>query len=138
MKPGILSSSVFLGTFGAIVLYDGPLFKDEYLRYALAGSSATLIVEILTHGIDTINIRSKVLKGPKLYLLNFFKLTNMIQLFRGLSAVVYGYAFSSMLYFYSYATLKKHFYTLVKDKNEEKVKSDGSTNPNTKASASEN
>ena len=89
------------------------------MRYALAGASATLIVEILTHGIDTINMRSKVLTGKKLYVLNFFKLTNVMQLFRGLSAVVYGYVFSSILYFYSYAKLKNLLHAQFKTEDEQ-------------------
>ena len=35
----------------------------------------------------------------------------MLQLFRGINAVVYGYIFSSIVYFYAYAKIKKYFYS---------------------------
>ena len=84
----------------------GPFFSDAYFRYALAGTAATLAVELLTHGIDTINMRSKVINGPKINLLQYLRMQDFISLFRGVPAVIYGYILSSMVYFYCYAKLK--------------------------------
>ena len=119
MKPGLISWGIFSTGFGVITYQEGQNLANEYLRYALAGTSAILIVEVLVHPIDTLNMRSKVLtsKGKKINVLRLFKLTDMMQLGRGLNAVVYGYAFSSMLYFYSYATLKKQMYSYVDTEN---------------------
>ena len=115
-KPGIWSCSVFLLGFSAVVYYKGPKLKDEYMRYALAGTSALVIVELATHTIDTLNMRSKMLKKESIKQqltgnLLRYKATEMLQLFRGINAVVYGYVFSSIVYFYSYASLKNYFYT---------------------------
>ena len=76
------------------------------MRFALAGTAATVAVEFATHGIDTVNMRSKAVSGNKKLLYNMFKLEGFASLFRGVTAVVYGYAFSSMIYFYTYAVLR--------------------------------
>ena len=80
------------------------------MRYALAGTVATVAVEFGIHGIDTLNMRSKAVEGNKRLLLNVFKLEGFASLFRGVTAVVYGYAFSSIIYFYGYAVFRDHFY----------------------------
>ena len=91
--------------------------KDEYVRYALAGTSALLIVEMATHTVDTLNMRSKMITKQETQTYVFrgnyikYKATEMLQLFRGMNAVVYGYAFSAFVYFYAYASFKKYFYT---------------------------
>ena len=116
MKPGLMTWGLFSVGFGVITYQEGQHLADEYLRYALAGTSAILIVEVLVHPIDTLNMRSKVLdgKGRKIKnVIRLIKMTDMVQLCRGLNAVVYGYTFSSMLYFYSYASLKKYMYDFV-------------------------
>ena len=80
------------------------------MRFALAGTGATVAVEFATHGIDTINMRSKAVEGNKKLLYSMFKLEGFASLFRGVTAVVYGYAFSSVIYFYAYAYFRDQFY----------------------------
>lgn len=76
------------------------------MRFALCGTVATVAVEFATHGIDTVNMRSKAVDGNNKLLFNMFKIEGYASLFRGVTAVVYGYAFSSMIYFYFYAVLR--------------------------------
>lgn len=96
----------------------GPYLDDSYLRFALAGTTATVAVEFATHGIDTLNMRSKAVEGNKRLLINMFKLEGFASLFRGVTAVVYGYAFSSLIYFYTYAHLRDFSYEKFRDRNQ--------------------
>lgn len=105
-RSGFLSFTVTSLFFGAVVVIDGPKIQDENIRFALAGTAATVIVELLTHGIDTINMRSKVINGSKVYVLNFYKLGGLLSLLKGIQPVLYGYVFSSMVYFYCYLKIK--------------------------------
>lgn len=41
----------------------GPYLESHNMRYALAGTTANIIVEVATHAIDTINMRSKAFEG---------------------------------------------------------------------------
>ena len=78
----------------------------------MAGTAATVAVEFATHGIDTLNMRSKAVEGKTkpLFMINMFKLEGFASLFRGVTAVVYGYTFSSLIYFYGYAYLRDQLY----------------------------
>jgi hypothetical protein len=105
LQTGIVFSLVATTTFYSW----GPHIQDSYIRYALAGTCATVLVEVLTHGFDTINMQSKVLNRPTHYVAQFFGIKGFLSLFRGLQAVVYGYFVSSMVYFYLYAKLKDRF-----------------------------
>mmetsp|Transcript_32679 Transcript_32679/g.38396 ORF Transcript_32679/g.38396 Transcript_32679/m.38396 type:complete len:123 (-) Transcript_32679:940-1308(-) len=102
-------------------LVQGPWVPDSYFRFALAGTSATVAVEFATHAIDTLNMRSKAVEGKKRLLINMFKLEGFSSLFRGVTAVVYGYAFSSLIYFYAYAVLRDHFYEKCRERNQAKI-----------------
>ena len=103
IKTGLMGCSLFSIALGGYTFIRGPYLENEYLRYALAGTIATVGVEFATHGFDTLNMRSKALDGNKKLLLNVFKLEGFASLFRGVQAVIYGYAFSSVIYFYAYA-----------------------------------
>jgi hypothetical protein len=106
MRNGIFTAGIFTSVFFFLAVNDGPNLESPYMRYAVAGTMSTLAVELLTHGIDTVNMRSKIINAPKIYVLNVFKLKGFLSLFKGIQAIIYGYTFSSMLYFYSYAALK--------------------------------
>jgi len=99
----------------------GPLVEDKYMRFAIAGTAATVIVELVTHAVDTVNMRSKVINGPKIYVVNFMRVEGITQLFKGVQAVLYGYVFSSIVYFYSYAYLKESFKVKFEERNEKKA-----------------
>ena len=106
-----------------------------------------MAVEVLTHAIDTLNMRSKAFKEtvepPKPPVIKkknpiakaalaarerSAKLTASVKnvgrnlrsftsLFRGVTAVVYGYAFSAGIYFYVYAKLRDHSYSWCEKRN---------------------
>ena len=59
------------------------------------------------HSIDTLNMRSKVINGPKLYVLDLISKEGFVSLMRGIQPVLYGYIFSSFLYFIMYAKSKQ-------------------------------
>jgi len=88
------------------------------MRYALAGTAATVAVEFATHSIDTLNMRSKAVEGKKRLLFNMARLEGFSSLFRGVTAVVYGYAFSSIIYFYAYAKLRDEIYDKYRRRNQ--------------------
>ena len=116
MKPGLISFGMLASGFGIATFQEGQNIDNEYLRYALAGTSAFLIVDVLVHPIDTLNMRSKVLDSKGRSIHNAYRLlriTDFMQLFRGLNAVMYGTVLSGVVYFYAYAKLKKQMYDLV-------------------------
>lgn len=121
VKTGLIGCTCFSLAWGSYTVLQGPLIDDSYVRYALAGTAATVAVEFATHGIDTINMRSKAVSGNKKLLYNMFKLEGFASLFSGVTAVVYGYAFSSMIYFYVYARLRDDFYEKARIRNEDKL-----------------
>ena len=110
MKSGIMGCSIFSFSLASYIALKGPFIEDHYMRFALAGTAATVVVEFGTHGLDTLNMRSKAVSGNKKLLLNMFKLEGFASLFRGLQAVIYGYAFCSVIYFYVYAYTRDIFY----------------------------
>ena len=117
IRTGLLGCTCFsVGMIGYTV-FQGPRLQDSYLRFALAGTTATVAVEFATHAIDTINMRSKAVEGNKRLLINMFKLEGFASLFRGVTAVVYGYALSSLIYFYAYAQLRDSFYEKFREHN---------------------
>ena len=65
------------------------------------------------HSIDTVNMRSKIINGPKLYVFELLKHEGVWSLMRGIQPVLYGYFVASMVYFYSYAHLKDFFMTIL-------------------------
>lgn len=56
----IISGGLFTGCIGYTVM-QGPKQENDLVRLGLAGTSATVITEVLMHVVDTINMRSKVL-----------------------------------------------------------------------------
>lgn len=60
----------------------------------------------MTHAIDTLNMRSKIIDGDKLYLYKFIQRDGFLSLFKGIQPILYGYIFSSFVYFYIYARSK--------------------------------
>lgn len=100
---------------------EGPFLTDNYMRFAFAGTAATVAVEFATHGIDTLNMRSKAVEGNKRLLFSMFRLEGFSSLFRGVTAVVYGYAFSSIIYFYAYALLRDKLYEKFRERNQASI-----------------
>jgi hypothetical protein len=92
------------------------------MRYALAGTAALVSVEFLTHAIDTLNMRSKAFaRNKKQQRVSMWKLEGFLSLFRGQQAVIYGYALSAVIYFYTYAHLRDYFYENWRRNNQAKI-----------------
>jgi hypothetical protein len=70
-------------TFVSGTLEFGPTIKNEYLRYALAGTVAMVGVELFTHPIDTVNMRSKLINGQKVNAFSIFFSREFFSLFKG-------------------------------------------------------
>lgn len=105
-RPGYYTSlGFFTGAMG-FTFYRAPSLEDQVLRYACAGTAATLFCEVLMHAIDTVNMRSKIINGPKLYVFELIRHEGLPSLFRGIQPVLYGYFVASLVYFYAYAHSK--------------------------------
>ena len=59
----MLGSFAFFTIFMGSTFYFGPNLSNAIVRYSLAGTSALVLVELLTHAIDTVNMKSKVHDG---------------------------------------------------------------------------
>ena len=90
----------------AFTFYKAPLLEDPIHRYACAGTAAMLFCEVIMHGIDTVNMRSKIINGPKLYVFELIRQEGLNSLIRGIQPVFYGYFIASLVYFYAYAHSK--------------------------------
>ena len=121
VKTGIMGCTCFSVAWASYTVFQGPYIENAYIRYALAGTAATVAVEFATHSIDTLNMRSKAVEGNKKLLINMFRLEGFASLFRGVQAVIYGYALSSMVYFYFYAGLRDQFYEKWRSRNQAKI-----------------
>lgn len=120
--------SFFIGCMG-LTLYAAPHIDSPLLRYSCAGAAATMACEVVMHSVDTINMRSKLINGHKVYILELLRLEGMQSLFRGIQPVLYGYQISSIIYFYAYAQSKK----LVKEQfYDDTLDTKESNNENTK------
>jgi hypothetical protein len=109
-RPGYYSAfTFFTGTMGYIFYY-GPEIESKISRYALAGTASIIFVELFTHSVDTINMNSKIVKdgGAKLDIRHLYKTQGLSPFFKGISCVLYGYFFSSYVYFVAYAHIKNH------------------------------
>lgn len=61
-RPGHISA---LGLFASLQLYTyfkAPYLESNVLKYVIAGTSATVGVELMSHFIDTINMKSKIIE----------------------------------------------------------------------------
>jgi hypothetical protein len=82
------------------------------MRHILAGTTTTVLVEFMTHTIDTLNMQSKVLSGQTIFLYKFYFIQRFSQIsskFTGINAVVWGYTLGSVVYFLVYGKLKEAF-----------------------------
>lgn len=67
-----------------------------------------MLVEGITHSLDTINMRAKVINGPKVFVFELIKNEGIFTLLKGFQPIMYGYIISSFVYFYFYANLKSY------------------------------
>lgn len=108
VKSAIPSTSILVLCFGAGTYFYGKDLSVHW-RHALAGTCATVGVEFATHVIDTMNMQSKVMVKSSLVSPSgrFLWLQSQAALFKGVTAVVWGYTHSSMIYFYFYGRIKE-------------------------------
>ena len=100
----------------------GPYLENQYVRFALAGTTATVIVDFGLHGLDTLNMRSKaVAEASKGFNQSLFRPQAFFSLFRGATSIVYGIAPSAALYFYFYPQFRDHFYDMWRDYNQKQI-----------------
>ena len=83
-KPGYVSSFAVFTSAMVFTFYKAPKIDDKVIRYAYAGTAATLFVEFITHAIDTVNMRSKVINGPKIYVFELLKSEGIAPFYRGI------------------------------------------------------
>lgn len=117
-RPGYVSSFGFFTMCMGFTFYYAPKIENPVLRYALAGTTATLFQEIILHAIDTLNMRAKVANVKKFYVFELIKQEGAIFLTRGIQPVLYGYIFSSIVYFSAYAHFKNKLKKLLYEKEE--------------------
>jgi len=120
-RPGHLSAMTFFTASMAYTFYAAPSLPDPIWRYACAGTAATLFCEVVMHAVDTVNMRSKIINGPKLYVFELLKHEGALSLFRGIQPVLYGYFIASLVYFYVYAHSKNILSGLVVSTEESQV-----------------
>ena len=62
MRASLSNLAVGASVLGLCLLVPmyGPDLPDYHMRYALAGTQALVLTEVLSHPIDTYNMRSKV------------------------------------------------------------------------------
>ena len=102
IKSGLMGSGFICVAGAAYMFMWGPYLENQYVRFALAGTMATVIVDFGLHGLDTLNMRSKALEGSKAFSQSLFRPQAFFSLFRGATSIVYGIAPSAALYFYFY------------------------------------
>lgn len=61
-RPGYYSAFAFFSSSMGYIFYCGPEIESKVVRYALAGTAATIFVELMTHAVDTVNMNAKVVK----------------------------------------------------------------------------
>lgn len=105
-RSGYLLSLGLLGATIAFTYKCAPKLEKDSHKYVWAGTTATVVVEALTHGIDTLNMRSKIINGPKIYIYELLRVEGIGSLLKGIQPILYGYIFSSFIYFTVYAQSK--------------------------------
>jgi hypothetical protein len=83
-RPGYISAFTFSTITMGYTFYYAPQLENNIIRYAFAGTAATLFVEVATHALDTINMRAKVINGPKLSVFGLLKIEGVSPLFKGI------------------------------------------------------
>ena len=103
-RPGHLSA---FGLTSGLIIYTynkGPSLESNLSKYILAGTTATVAVELGSHYIDTINMRSKIIKSQQSFyqgsggskLKGYLSMSNM----KGYQMVVHGYFLSCIVFFF--------------------------------------
>jgi len=81
--------------------------ESPYLKYALAGSTATVFCGVTIHGLDTLNMKSKIIDGNKVYVLELLRRKGLKELYRGVVPLYYGMMISAFAYYYLYSWMRE-------------------------------
>lgn len=55
------------------VFHSGPKLENSYYKYALAGSTATVFCGVGVHALDTLNMKSKIIDGHKVFVFELLR-----------------------------------------------------------------
>jgi hypothetical protein len=104
---------MFIGLFSSaycLTLYKAKSSKNELFRFGAAGSLTMVLNDFALYSIESINARSKILRGENV---GFNEMTRKIIKEEGFSAMYKGYSASfysiiihGFVYFYIYKALK--------------------------------
>jgi len=73
------------------VFFYGPEIHSKQIKYAIAGSAATVLIELGTHVLDTVNMNAKILTGEKkMKIAEMIRKNGFSPLFKGIAAVPRG------------------------------------------------
>ena len=60
-RPGQFSAISLYSGLIALTYYSAPHLESDTSKYVVAGTTATVTVELLSHVIDTMNMKSKII-----------------------------------------------------------------------------
>jgi hypothetical protein len=105
---------MFIGLFSSafcFVLYKAKYSKNELLRFGAAGSLTMVVNDFALYSIESINARSKILRGENVgfgeMTRNIIKNEGFQSMYKGYSASFYSIIVHSFVYFYIYKALKQ-------------------------------
>jgi hypothetical protein len=100
-KLALASSWGFIGWS----LYFGKRIESQLMRWGLAGTSSTLLIEFCTFGLSTLDMNAKT--TTNFNMIKYFKTHGVGAMFKGLQPYVYGNMMSSLFYYYLYKDIKE-------------------------------
>ena len=104
-RPGHFSAvSLFTGLVGFTYI-KGPELENPVAKYILAGTTATVAVELGSHVLDSVNMKSKIIQpsfydGKTVTHVPFYKKVLDKDNMRGYQLVIHGYFVSCMVFFF--------------------------------------
>ena len=110
-KKLAISGSLLLGALGGATLavYKGYKSKSETIRAGISGSLGALVVEVICHPIDTLNMATKAecSRDSTKYAVKFVRERGVRSLYRGINLVLLGYPSFLFGYYWIYQGFKR-------------------------------
>ncbi|CAI2370474.1 unnamed protein product [Moneuplotes crassus] len=103
--PGYTTAITLMFGVSFASLYFGKSVSNEQYRCGLAGITSTLVVEVSTHCISTLDVHAKTTKNFSIK--QFLKSNPVESLFKGFQPMIYGYVVSSFFYYSLYKAIKE-------------------------------
>jgi hypothetical protein len=105
---------MFIGLFSSAFcygLYRAKYSKNELIRFGAAGSLTMVINDFALYSIESINARSKILRGENIgfgdMTRQIIKNEGFLAMYKGYSASFYSIIIHGFVYFYIYKALKQ-------------------------------